>query len=174
MKYFVKIFVITYLIFGINNSFAEDKIVYVNMDSVLNDSKVGLFVQEILNKTHKRNLSTFKNTEEKLKKDEKDLLTKKNIMEKEEFDEKIKLLRSEAQQYQIDRRKKIEELNNIGKDARQQMLEALQPILAEYAEKNAISIIVDKKNIIVGKTNLDITKPVIEELNKKLPSIKLN
>ena len=95
-------------------------------------------------------------------------------MAKEEFDEKIKLLRSEAQQYQIDRRKKVEELNNIGKDAREQILMALQPILAEYAEKNEISIIVDKKNIIVGKTNLDITKTIIEELNKKLPSIKLN
>ena len=144
------------------------------MDSLLNDSKAGLFVQETLKKTHMSNLSTFKSTEEKLKKDEKDLLTKKNIMAKEEFDEKIKLLRSEAQQYQIDRRKKVEELNNIGKDAREQILMALQPILAEYAEKNEISIIVDKKNIIVGKTNLDITKTIIEELNKKLPSIKLN
>ena len=82
MKYFVKIFVITYLVFGINNSFAEDKIVYVNMDSILNDSKAGQFVQEKLKKTHKSNLSIFKSTEEKLKKDEKNLLTKKNVMEK--------------------------------------------------------------------------------------------
>ena len=95
-------------------------------------------------------------------------------MAKEEFEEKIKLLRAEAQQYQTDRRTKIEELNKIGNDARSQILVALQPILAKYAEKNDISIIVDKKNVIVGKTNLDITKTIIDELNKKLPSIKLN
>ena len=41
-------------------------------------------------------------------------------------------------------------------------------------DHSQISIIIDKKNIIVGKTNLDITKTIIDELNKKLPSIKLN
>ena len=69
MKYFVNIFVITYLIFGINNAFAESKIVFVNMDSILNKSEVGKFLQEKLQKTHKTNLSTFKSMEEKLKKD---------------------------------------------------------------------------------------------------------
>ena len=44
LKYIVKIFVITYLIFGITNTFAENKIVYIDMNKVLNDSKVGTFV----------------------------------------------------------------------------------------------------------------------------------
>ena len=82
--------------------------------------------------------------------------------------------RDESEIRRKDAIQKIEELNKIGNGARSQILEALQPILAKYAEKNDISIIVDKKNVIVGKTNLDITKTIIDELNKKLPSIKLN
>ena len=45
LKYIVKIFVITYLIFGITNSFAENKVVYVDMNKILNQSKVGVFVE---------------------------------------------------------------------------------------------------------------------------------
>ena len=34
LKYIVKIFVITYLIFGITNSFAENKVVYIDMNRI--------------------------------------------------------------------------------------------------------------------------------------------
>ena len=50
LKYIVKIFVITYLIFGITNSFAEDKVVYIDMNKILNESKVGIFRWKRTNK----------------------------------------------------------------------------------------------------------------------------
>ena len=53
-------------------------------------------------------------------------------------------------------------------------MKTLQPILADYAKQNEISIIIDQKSIIVGKNEFDVSKDIIDELNKKLPSIKLN
>ena len=64
LKYIVKIFVITYLIFGITNSFAENKIVYIDMNKILNDSKVGAFVENGLTKLHEKKLENFKTIEE--------------------------------------------------------------------------------------------------------------
>ena len=64
LKYIVKIFVITYLIFGITNSFAETKIVFVDMNKILSESKVGAFVEKELNKLHEAKLGSFKRTEE--------------------------------------------------------------------------------------------------------------
>ena len=40
--------------------------------------------------------------------------------------------------------------------------------------ENGISLVIDKKNLVMGDTDLDITKLVIEKLNIALPSIKLN
>ena len=68
LKYIVKIFVITYLIFGITNSFAENKVVYIDMNKILNESKVGAFVEKELTKLHETKLDSFKKTEENLKK----------------------------------------------------------------------------------------------------------
>ena len=53
MKYFVKIIVITYLLFGINSTFAEEKVVYVDMNKILTESKVGKFVEKELTTIHK-------------------------------------------------------------------------------------------------------------------------
>ena len=68
MKYIVKIFVITYLIFGITNSFAENKVVYIDMNKILNESKVGSFVEKELTRLHEAKLGNFTKTEESLRK----------------------------------------------------------------------------------------------------------
>ena len=52
MKYIIKIIVITYLIFGTTNAFAEDKVVYIDMNKILTESKVGIFVEKELTKIH--------------------------------------------------------------------------------------------------------------------------
>ena len=174
LKYIVKIFVITYLIFGITNSFAENKVVYVDMNKILNESKVGIFVEKELPKVHEIELDNFKKTEEKLKKQEIDLISKRNIMARKEFDQKVKLLNEEAQNYQDARRKWFDEISERRNKARAEVLKSLDPILTEYFKQNQISLMLYKRNIAIGTTELDITDAIIDDLNKKLPSIKLN
>jgi len=174
LKYIVKIFVITCLIFGITNSFAENKIVYVDMSKILKESKVGIYVEKELTKVHETKLNDFKRTEEKLKKEEIDLVSKKNIMAKEEFNKKVKLWTEESQKHQIVRRKWFDDITQKRNTARIEVLKSLDPILTEYFKQNQISIMLYKRNIAIGTTDLDITDTIIDELNKKLPSIKVN
>jgi Skp family chaperone for outer membrane proteins len=58
--------------------------------------------------------------------------------------------------------------------ARGEVLKSIDPILTDYFEKNQVSLILYKRNIAIGNSELDITDAIIDELNKKLPSIKLN
>ena len=174
LKYIVKIFVITYLIFGITNSFAENKVVYIDMNRILNESKVGIFVEKELTKIHNAKLDNFKQIEEKLKKEEIGLISKRNIMAREDFDKKVKVLNEEAQKYQDERRKWFDGITVKRNNARAEVLESLDPILTEHFEQNQISIMLYKRSIAIGSSELDITDTIIDELNKKLPSIKLN
>ena len=118
LKYIVKIFVITYLVFGITNSFAENKIVYIDMNRILDKSKVGSFVEKELTKIHEEKLDKFSKTEEELKKEEIDLISKRNIMDREEFDKKVKFLNEKAQKYQDERRKWFDEITVKRNNAR--------------------------------------------------------
>ena len=174
MKYIVKIIVITYLIFGTTNAFAEDKVVYIDMNKILTDSKVGIFVEKELTKSHEAKLDNFNKTEEKLKKEEIDLISKRNVMAREEFDKNVKILNEQAQEYQTQRRKWFDDISQKRNKARAEVLKSLDPIMTEYFEKNNISLILYKRNIAIGISELDVTDRIIDELNKKLPSIKLN
>ena len=174
LKYIVKIFVITYLFFSINNSFAETKVVYVDMNRILTKSKVGIFVEKELTKIHKGNLDKFKKSEEALKKDEIDLISKRNVMNADEFNVKLNALRNKAAEYQKERKEKFEKINEKRNNATVVVMKTLEPILSAYAEQNQISFIIEQKSVVVGKNEFDVTKDIIEELDKKLPSIKIN
>ena len=174
LKYIVKIFVITYLIFGITNSFAENKVVYIDMNKILNSSKVGAFVENELTKQHEAKLENFKTIEEKMKKDEIDLISKRNVLSRDEFDKKVKSLNEKAQKYQDERRLWFDEVTKKRNAGRAEVLKTLDPILTEYFEQNQITLMLYKRNIAIGINELDVTDKIIDELDKKLPSIKLN
>ena len=174
MKYIVKIIVITYLIFGTTNAFAENNIVYIDMNKILSESKVGIFVEKELTNMHEKKLNEFKKIEEKLNKEEIDLVSKRNILAREQFDENLKNLNIKAQNYQNQRRQWFDDIAKKRNNARVEVLKSLDPIMTKYFEQNNISLILYKRNVAIGTTELDITDISIDELNEKLPSIKLN
>jgi len=46
--------------------------------------------------------------------------------------------------------------------------------LQEYAKKNSVSLILQKKNIIMGKKEIEITDEILEITNKEIKNIKIN
>ena len=49
----------------------------------------------------------------------------------------------------------------------------MEPILDSYIKENNISLVIDKKDLIAGSNEYDITKFIVERLNKELPSLNL-
>jgi len=83
-------------------------------------------------------------------------------------------LNEEAQKYQDTRRTWFDDITKKRNEARAEVLKSLDPILTEYFEQNQVSLMLYKRNIAIGTSELDITDTIIDELNKKLPSIKFN
>ena len=50
----------------------------------------------------------------------------------------------------------------------------LNIILSEYSKKNELTFIIDQKNIIIGKTDLNITNEILKLLDQKLKKVKIN
>ena len=173
MKYIVKFFVVTFFLLICTHTFAEQKIVVLDLTYVLNESTAGKGAQEFLTKTFNDNVKKFSGMEKALKEDEKDLLAKKNILSKEEYGKKMSSLRKENIDYQTQRRAAIDKITTQRAVARETLLKKLKPILELYIKENNISLIVDKKYILGGAPGYDITKVIVEKLNKDLPSLNL-
>ena len=169
----VFIFLLSFLFLS-NIVFAEVVIKYIDMEIILTQSKVATSIKSQLDTIHKSNLIKFKKNEKIIKEKEKDLLSKKNILSKEDFEKQINKLREEANIYIANRNKINNELQNKQFKANQKMLSLLNPILAKYSDENSISIILKKNNMVIGKTELDVTEEILKIVNKDIKTFKLN
>ena len=105
---------------------------------------------------------------------EKKLISQKNLLNDEDFKKKLKDLRSDISNYQKDRNKVSNEITQKRIKATRNLIKKLTPILEEYSKKNSIRIIVQKKHIVMGSKEDDITNDILDLVNKKVKSIKVD
>ena len=152
----------------------EKSIVYIDLNKIMSNSIAGKSITSQLENNHKKNISKFKNIEEELKKEEAEIISQKNVITKEEFEKKIIDLRDKANKFRKERNNNINNLNNQRLEATSKMITLVRPILSEFSDKNSISLILDKKNIIIGKTLLDITDDILKIIDEKIGKIQLD
>ena len=162
-----------FLLFFCQNLFAKDKILYLDVNYLLNNSEVGKYVNDELKNINIKNIEEFKKIEESIKLKEKKIIKQKNILKEEEYNLKITELKSEYSLYKELTNNKNNELKNLQNNAGDQLLKIINNILSDYATKNDISLIIDKKNVVLGKTQLDVTKDIMILLNNKIKKINL-
>ena len=162
-------FYLLILIFFPFNTFA--KIAYIDLNLILNKSDVGKFVNAHIEKIKNENNTKYKEQENKLIKKEKLLISQKNILNVDEFNKKIVVLTEEVRKYRVDKKNSLDKINKIKIDYTKEILKTLNPIITKYVDSNSISIVIPKKNIIVGKKNLDITDQIIKLLNDNIKKI---
>ena len=153
---------------------SNESIAFLDMDFIMNKSKAGTQITKELSKNHKANIEKFKKQEDTLKEEEKKIIAQKNILDKTEFEKKIVSLRESANKYRIERKKIIDDLTKKKIQATAKLLDQIRPILAEYSASKSISIIIEKKNIIIGKSELDITNDILSIVDKKISKININ
>tara|TARA_B110000305_G_scaffold231696_1_gene285535 strand:+ start:5771 stop:6295 length:525 start_codon:yes stop_codon:yes gene_type:complete len=150
------------------------KIAYVDVDGVINQSTAGKNLSKQIEAINKTNIEKFKKKEKELAEEEKKLIKQKNVLSPEDFKKKVTDLQKNIKIFK-------KEIFNAGNDldkkrlkATNNMLKVLNPILSEYSAKNSISLIIQKKSIVVGKADLDISSQILEILNTKIKTVKLD
>lgn len=153
------------LLFYNNISFAENKIVYLDVQFVIDNSELGKFYKKKIKKIKDKNKTELKKDETIIKKKENEIKNQKNILSKEEINNRVKDLNELLKKYQI----KISDNNKIILDEKRKysskILKTLNPIVASYVNKNNITLVIDKKNVLIGVKSLDITDKIMQILN---------
>ena len=173
MRHIVKYFLITFLLLFCTNILAQEKVVILDLKYVLNESKAGKGAQEFLKKSYSDNIKKFKDVETALKKEEEDLLTKKTVLSKEEYSKKSDTLRKKVIDYRSQRRAAMDKITTQRAESRATLIKSITPILETYIKENNISVVINKVHTLGGKPENDITKIIVEKLDKVLPSLDL-
>tara|TARA_A100001011_G_scaffold70530_1_gene72166 strand:+ start:2653 stop:3171 length:519 start_codon:yes stop_codon:yes gene_type:complete len=168
--------IIIFLIFFLNAipSYSNEKIVYLNIEKIMQESIAGKSIITQLKKKRETSISQFKKKEKDIYEKEKKLISQKNILSKEEFENKIKELRKDISDYQKNRGKILNDIAKKRVKASTNLIKKLTPILEEYSKQKSISLIVQKKHIVMGKKEDDITKDILDLVNQRIKSIKID
>ena len=166
IKFYILI-LITYL-FSINLCLSEDKIAFIDLDLVLKKSKIGQSYLVKINKKNEENIKNLKSKENELKKIEDDIKKKQNILSKEELDKEIFSLQEKIKKFRSDKDKIVLEFNNMKKENLNNFFIQINPIIQSFMDENSIDILIERKNIFMGKKNSDITDTIVKKIDSKL------
>tara|TARA_B100001057_G_scaffold182656_1_gene183359 strand:- start:719 stop:1246 length:528 start_codon:yes stop_codon:yes gene_type:complete len=150
------------------------EVYFVDYSKVMNQSTAGKKAQDSLKKMLNNSSKKFNETAKKLKDEENNIISQRNALSKEEYKKKADALRKKVFELNKEREKSIREVATKRKKAGDEMLKNLNPILGKYMRENNISVVIDKKHVLMGDKKFEITSQIIEILNKEFKSINLN
>ena len=154
-----KFFLIILFLFNLNLSHANDDIVYIDINFILENSIVGKSIN-----TQIKNLQNKEN--------EKKLISQKNILDEKQFKNEVDKHKKDLSDYRNQKKTMFDNLNKKKSEYLKKVLNSLNPIISKYVEENEISLVLQKNNIIVAKKELDITNKILDLLNEQIKEIK--
>lgn len=170
---FLRYSILLFALFYSNIAMSNNDIYYIDLDFLMNNSLAG---KSIVKKLDAKNISIkkkFQDSQKNLKNEENQIISQKNILNEQEYIKKVELFKKKVEEYKLSRNKTINDISKMKNVAQKNLTDKLTLILAEYADKNSISYIIPKQNIIIGKTELDLTNIILEILNSKIKNIDL-
>ena len=93
-------------------------------------------------------------------------MSQKNVLAEDELKKKLSNLEANLKNYNQILSKKNKDLVDFQNKHKNEFIKTLNKTLEVYAKENSISLIFRKENLLIGKNSLDVTKDILELINK--------
>ena len=168
MKIIKNIFFIFFLLFTIiSNSYSDDKIKFIDLDSMLEKTTIGKNIINDLNILNNNNLESLKPKEDIIKNKQNEINIQKNIISNNELKIKIDEYQKQVREFQNERKQLVDNFNKQKQEKINDFFNQVTPIINDYMKEKDLSIIFDKKNIFIAKSDSNITTDIINLINDK-------
>ena len=169
-----KILIILFIyVLHANFAIANITIAFIDMDKIISTSKPGSFILSQLSDIKLKNSTKLENDAKKLKKQEIKLVSQKNILSEIDFQVNINKLKLEFNNFNINRDKISKDFDNLRVENMNKLMKLINPILVNYSNDKSISMLLKKKNLVIGKTELDITDEIIKIIDRDIKQFKI-
>ena len=157
-----------------NNLYANDKIVFININYIFTNSNAGKKLYQQIDQKNKQIQIEINKIKTELESEKKQILSQKNVLSVEEYNKKITNLENKITEMNTKIQKKQDDLNLFKNKVEKNFSKQLNMIIEEYSVQNSIDIIFKKENLLMAKKNLDITENIFNLFNEKIDIIKLD
>ena len=115
----------------------------------------------------------FLEVENSLRDEQKNLSKKRSLVTAEAFEQRARKLKEKAQSAQKLAQTSNQKLKKSFDQAMDKVQKELLRIVAEVAEETGVGVVLFRSAIVIAVKKLDISKEVLQRLNKKLPEVKV-
>ena len=163
-RFFIKFFIIFFFYTSLSHSI--EKIVYLDVDFILANSEKGKIILSNLEKKNQANIKILQSKEEILKDEETQIIKQKNIISEDSYKEKVNKLKSKINTFKKDKNELVKNFKQLREQEINNFIKIVDKILGEYVKKNGIDLVLNKKDILMGKNKYNITNEILELVNK--------
>ena len=146
---------------------SQEKIVYLDLDFIFTNSIKGKNIQTELKNIDLKNINILKEKENELKSEENKILSQKNILSDEIYTEKVNNFKKKLDNFRLEKDKLVKGFDKTRKTKLNEFMLEINKIVEEYVEKKSIDLVLNKKHILMGKNNYNITDEILELLNNQ-------
>ncbi len=167
------VFIIFSFLLVTNNSLAQEKVVFIDINFIFKNSNVGKELNDrILKKDNQINLEIkkFKND---IEVEKNEIISQKNVISVDEYNKKIKNLETKINEINNLISKKKNELNAFKNKVETSFSKELNSIIEIYSTENSIDMIFDKSNLLMARKDLNITQKIINLFNENVKEINI-
>lgn len=162
----IKIIFYLILIFNFSIVQSAEKIVYLDIDKVLNRTINGKQIVENLENLRKKNLNEIQKIQIELNQKKEKIQKQKNILSEQEFKAQVISLENEYLKFNEYNKKISIEFDKKKKIELDEFMKFIQPIIENYVKEKSITIVLNKKNIFIASKEYDITDDIINIVDK--------
>ena len=166
MKLLIKL-IFLFSILSAQNSYSSEisNIGFIDIDFLIKNSEIGKKTLKILEDKNLENIKILKKKEKKLLDEENEHKNKKNIISSDEFNNEVKILQIKIKELRNEKKLLANNFNELKNKEFNELLKKYNVVIQDFMNKNSIDIIIDKKNIYIGKVSSDLTKLILDQIN---------
>ena len=169
MKFFkLLIYLFIILNFTVSIVNAKQNVAFADIDLILKNTKIGKLKLDKIAQLNKSNIETLKNFEKEIKIEEDKINKKKNLISEDEYQKELNKLKTKIKNFNIKKNEMVNNFKNEKNKELENLLAIINPIIQEYMKENSIEILLNSKNIFMGKKEIDLTEMLIKEIDEKI------
>mgnify|MGYP001286933867 FL=1 len=139
----------------------------VDFRGVLSKSEAARNIRSVVDEKRQELRKYFLEVENSLRDEQKDLSKKRSIVTAEAFEKRARKLKEKAQSAQKLAQTSNQKLKKSFDQAMDKVQKELLRIVAEVAEESGVGVVLFRSAIVIAVKKLDISKEVLQRLNKK-------
>lgn len=166
MKFIKILFIVNLFILSLlSSSYANEKSAFIDIDYVIKNSNVGKRVLDKISKQNEKNIKKLKKKNDSLKDLESQIKSKKNLISEKEFNNEVLSFQNKVKTFTDEKNLLVKEFNDLKKKEINNIFKLFEPIIESYMKENSIHILLDTKNIFMGKKESNLSDDILKKIN---------